>query len=306
MRITINASGQILFGTPIAGLIEHARQAEADGFAGYWINQLSGTDALTVLALLGRATERIELGTAVIPTWGHSPDVLAGQALTAQAASGDRIALGIGLSHEPSVEARYHVPFARPLRHMREYLDVLLPLLHERQVDVVGEIWSCTTEFVVPPSAAPPVIVAALGPKMLKLAGARAEGTILWLVGPRTVAEHIAPSINAAAEAAGRPAPRVVASLPVCVTDDPKGVRETVAMLLAGYNDLPSYRAMLDREGAAGPADVAIIGDEDEVAAGLAAFADAGATEFAAVEFTVNDADAARTRALLKSLAARG
>lgn len=304
MRITINASGQTLFATPIAEFEAHARAAEADGFDGYWVNQLSGTDTMTVLALLGRVTDTMELGTAVIPTWGHSPDVLAGQTLTAQNASGNRIALGIGLAHEPSVLAKYHVPFERPVRHMREYLDVLLPLLNDRTVDAHGEIWSCTTDFVVPPSEVPPVIVAALGPQMLKLAGERVEGTILWLVGPRTVEEHIVPSITAAAEAGGRPAPRVIASLPVCVTDEPGGVRDTVAMILAGYNDLPSYRAMLDREGAAGPADVAIIGDEDEVAAGLAAFADAGATEFAAVEFTLNDADAARTRALLKDLAA--
>jgi len=137
---------------------------------------------------------------------------------------------------------------------------------------------------------------------MLELAGRRTDGTILWLVGPNTVRDHIGPTITAAAEAAGRPAPRVIASVPVCVTDDGEGVRNTVAMILANYNDLPSYRAMLDREGAAGPADVAIIGNEDEVTEGLAAFAAAGATEFAAVEFTLNDEDAARTRALLKSV----
>ena len=302
MRITINASGQTLFATPIAEFEEHARTAEADGFDGYWVNQLSGTDTMTVLALLGRVTERMELGTAVIPTWGHSPDTLAGQALTAQAASGDRIALGIGLAHKPGVEAKCHVPFERPVRHMTEYLDVLLPLLHERKVDTVGDIWSCTTEFVVPPAAPPAVIVAALGPQMLELAGRRTDGTILWLVGPNTVRDHIAPTISAAAAGADRPAPRVIASLPVCVTDDAEGVRNTVAMILANYNDLPSYRAMLDREGAGGPADVAIIGNEDEVTEGLAAFEAAGATEFAAVEFTLNDEDAARTRALLRSV----
>jgi len=304
MRISINASGQTLFATPIAEFEQHARTAEADGFEGYWVNQLSGTDTMTVLALLGRVTERIELGTAVIPTWGRHPQMLAGQALTAQAASGDRIALGIGLAHKPSVEGTLHIPFERPVRHMLEYLDVLLPLLSERTVSTVGEIWSCTTDFVAPPAAAPPVIVAALGPQMLELAGRRTDGTILWLVGPKTVGDHIVPSITAAAEAAGRGAPRVIASLPVCVTDDPEGVRGTVAVMLAGYNDLPSYRAMMDREGVAGPADLAIIGDEDTVAAGLAAFADAGATEFAAVEFTLNDEDAARTRALLKREAA--
>jgi 5,10-methylenetetrahydromethanopterin reductase len=302
MRIGINASSQILFATPVDGLIEHARAAEADGFPSYWLNQTSGSDALTLLAVLGQATEAIELGTAVIPTWPRHPEMLAGQALTAQAASGDRIALGIGLAHKPGVEARYHIPFERPVRHMREYLDVLLPLLDERKVSATGEIWSCDTEMIAPPAAPPAVIVAAMGPQMLRLAGSRADGTILWLVGPDTVRDHIVPTIDAAAEQVGRPKPRVVASVPVCVTDDATAVREAVAMILAGYNDLPSYRAMMDREGADGPADVAIIGNEDEVAAHLARFADAGATDFGAVEFTLNDEDAARTRALLKTL----
>lgn len=302
MRIGINASPQILFGTPVDGLIEHARTAEDDGFPSYWLNQGSGADALTLLAVLGQATERIELGTAVIPTWPRHPEMLAGQALTAQAASGDRIALGIGLAHKPSVEDRYHIPFERPVRHMREYLDVLMPLVEDRKVSVEGEIWSCDTEMIAPPAGPPTVIVAAMGPQMLRLAGRRTDGTILWLVGPKTVEEHIAPTIAAAASETGREAPRVIASVPVCVTDDRTAVHEAVAMILAGYNDLPSYRAMMDREGAEGPADVAIIGDEDEVAAGLAAFADAGSTDFGAVEFTLNDDDAARTRALLKQV----
>lgn len=302
MRIGINASAQILFGTPVDGMIDHARQAEADGFPSYWLNQTSGADALTLLAVLGQSTDQIELGTAVIPTWPRHPEMLAGQALTAQAASGDRIALGIGLAHKPSVEARYHLPFERPVRHMREYLDVLMPLLEERTVSTVGEIWSCDTDLMAPPAAPPAVVVAAMGPQMLRLAGRRTDGTILWLVGPRTVDQHIVPTIAAAAEEAGRPAPRVIASVPVCVTDDRTAAHDAVAMILAGYNDLPSYRAMMDLEGADGPADVAIIGDEDEVTAGLAAFADAGATDFGAVEFTLNDEDAARTRALLRQV----
>jgi F420-dependent oxidoreductase-like protein len=230
--------------------------------------------------------------------------MLAGQALTAQAASGDRIALGIGLAHKPSVEGRYHIPFERPVAHMREYLDILVPLLEERKVSAQGDIWSCDTEFVAPPATAPAVIVAAMGPQMLRLTGRRADGTILWLVGPKTVAEHIAPTINAAAEEAGRAEPRIIGSVPVCVTDDRQAAHDAVAMILAGYNDLPSYRAMMDREGADGPANVAIIGNEDEVATQLQAFADAGSTDFGAVEFTLNDDDAARTRALLKQVQA--
>lgn len=302
MRIGINASSQILFGTPVDELVEHVRAAEAAGFPSYWLNQTSGADALMLLAVLGRETERIELGTAVVPTWTRHPEVLAGQALTAQAASDNRIALGVGLAHKPSVEGRYRIPFERPVRHMREYLDVLLPLLGERKVSAEGEIWSCDSELVAPPAAAPEVIIAAMGPQMLRLAGRRTDGTILWLVGPRTVEDHIVPTIAAAAEEAGRESPRVIASVPVSVTEDAPAVRDAVAMILAGYNDLPSYRAMMDREGAAGPEDVAIIGGEDEAAAGLERFAAAGATDFGAVEFTINDDDATRTRALLERL----
>ena len=302
MRIGINASPQILFGTPVDGLVDHVVAAEEDGFPSYWLNQTSGADALTLLAVLGRATSDIELGTAVVPTWARHPEMLAGQALTAQAATGGRIALGIGLAHQTSVEDRYHIPFERPVRHMREYLDVLVPLLSDRTVSTKGEIWSCDTELMAPPADAPTVIVAAMGPQMLRLAGRRTDGTILWLVGPRTVEDHIVPGISAAASEAGRDTPRVVASVPVCVTGDATAVREAVAVILAGYNDLPSYRAMLDREGADGPADVAIIGDEAEVEAGLRFFAEAGATDFGAVEFTLNDDEAVRTRALLKRL----
>ena len=136
---------------------------------------------------------------------------------------------------------------------------------------------------------------------VLRLAGERADGTILWMTGPATVRGHIVPEITAAAERAGRPAPRVVCQLPVCVTDDPAAVRAGADKLFAIYGQLPSYRAMLDREGAAGPGDVAIVGDEDAVAAGIAAIADAGATDFVAIDFSRDD-DAPRTRALLTSL----
>ncbi len=302
MQIGIHGGAFLLRGAPLDEVAEHTATAEADGFSTCWFNQLTGTDALTLVAAMAGATSRIEFATAVIPTWGHHPDVLAGQALTVQAASGGRLALGIGVAHRPTVEARYHVPFERPVRHLREYLDVLQPLLGERRVDVEGEIWSYTGELTAPPAPAPPVLVAAHGPQFLRLAGKRTDGTILWLVGPRTVAEHIAPTIADAAAEAGRPAPRIVASVPVSVTDRPDEVRSVVGQVLAGYNDLPSYRAMLDREGAGTPADVAVVGDEDAVRAGLAAFAEAGATDFAAVEFGLDPDEVARTRALLKKV----
>jgi len=136
----------------------------------------------------------------------------------------------------------------------------------------------------------------------LEVAGRRTDGTILWMVGPRTVTEHIAPRMTEAAAAAGRGAPRIVCSLPTCVTDDAEAVRSAAATVFEIYGQLPSYRAMLDREGARHPGDVAIIGTEEEVAQQLAGLADAGVTDFSALEFGTSTDEFTRTRALLKSL----
>jgi 5,10-methylenetetrahydromethanopterin reductase len=308
MRIGINGSSHIALGSPVDQIVAHVRQAEDDGFPTYWVAQLATPDALTVLALAGSATTTIELGTAVIATWPRHPLMLAGQALTTQQVAGNRLVLGIGLAHKPSVEASLGVPFERPAKHMDEYLSVLLPALSERRVAFEGEIWSGNADSLPGPAGvtAPSVMLAAMGPRMLELAGSRTDGTILWLSGPRTIAEQISPAVTDAAERASRPAPRIVASVPVCVTDQPERVRSTIAQVLVGYNDLPSYRAVMDREGVDGPADVSVVGDEDQVAAGLARFADAGATDFSAVEFVTNDDEVTRTRALLKRLAHDG
>lgn len=302
MRIGIHGGSLLITGAAVGDVTAHAVEAEADGFPTYWVPQSGGTDALTLIAVLGTATSTIEFATAVIPTWGRHPYVLAGQALTVQAATGNRLALGIGVAHKPSVEDRYHIPFERPVRHLREYLDVLQPLLADRQADVVGEIWSYTGDLLAPPADAPPVLVAALGPQFLRLTGRRADGTVLWLVGPTTVADHIVPTITDAADEAGRSAPRVVASVPLSVTDRPDEVRSFISEILTGYDTLPSYRAVLDREGAARAGDVALIGNEDEVREGLARFAAAGATDFAAVEIGLDGEEFARTRALLKEI----
>jgi 5,10-methylenetetrahydromethanopterin reductase len=302
MRIGINGSGLVALASPVERIVEHAREAEADGFATYWVAQLATPDALTVLAAVGPATTQIELGTAVISTWPRHPLMLAGQALTTQELAGNRLLLGIGLAHKPSVESTLRIPFERPARHMDEYLSVLVPALSERRVHFEGDIWSGVVEALPGPSSVTPpsVMLAAMGPRMLDLAGARTDGTILWLSGPRTIAEQIRPALVAAADRAGRSDPRIVASVPVCVTDEPERVRSTIAEVLAGYNDLPSYRAVMDREGAAGPADVSLVGSEDEVSEGLERFATSGTTDFSAVEFVTNDDEVVRTRQLLR------
>ena len=184
---------------------------------------------------------------------------------------------------------------------MAEYLSILLPLLHGEQASYEGPTMRAAIGLSTPRIGPVPVLLAALGPQMLKLAGERADGTILWMTGPATVRDYIAPTINAAAAAAGRPAPRVVCILPVCVTDDAPAAKARAASELEIYGLLPSYRAMLDREGAAGPADVAIVGDEDTVASQITALADCGVTDFGAAEFATGS-DRERTRTLLKQL----
>jgi F420-dependent oxidoreductase-like protein len=191
--------------------------------------------------------------------------------------------------------------FEQPVRHMREYLSILMPLLHEGAVDSTGETMRASLALNVADRQPPPVLLAALGPKMLELAGAVADGTVTWMTGPSTLAQHTVPTITQAAERAGRPAPRVMVSLPVCVTDDVAAARERAASEFQVYGFLPSYRAMLDREGAEGPADVAIVGDSGTVEKAVRQLADTGVTDFVASIFGQRD-DRARTRELLRSL----
>ncbi|HEX9063918.1 MAG TPA: TIGR03564 family F420-dependent LLM class oxidoreductase [Streptosporangiaceae bacterium] len=277
--------------------------AAEDGFASAWMANIFGLDALTALAVAGQGVPGIEIGTAVVPTYPRHPAVLAQQALTTALALEGRLALGIGLSHKIVIEDMYGYGFDAPASHMSEYLSVLLPLLGGENVRFEGTRLKASIGLTAPRSGEVPVLLAALAPRMLKLAGQRTAGTILWMTGPATVRDYIAPTIIAAAEEAGRPAPRIVCILPVCVTDDPDAARARAAKVFEIYGQLPSYRAMLDREGAQGPADVAIVGSEDTVAAQITALADCGVTDFVAGEFATGP-DRVRTRNLLKSLIA--
>jgi 5,10-methylenetetrahydromethanopterin reductase len=286
---------------PMTALREQLQRAADQGFASAWMSNIFGVDALTALAVAGCGVPGIEVGTAVVPTYPRHPAALAQQARTVAAAVDGRLVLGIGPSHRIVIEDMFGYDYGKPILHMREYLDVLLPLLDGQPVAVTGTTVRANIGLTTPNPGRVPVLLAALGPQMLRLAGERTDGTVLWMTGPATVRDHIVPTITAVAQAAGRPSPRVVCSLPVCVTSDPDGARERATQIFAIYGELPSYRAMLDREGAAGPAEVAIVGDEDTVAAQIGALADAGVTDFAAVEFT-GGADGARTRALLRTL----
>jgi 5,10-methylenetetrahydromethanopterin reductase len=282
-------------------LADQVRQAADDGFASAWISNIFGLDALTALAVAGSQVPGIELGTAVVPTYPRHPAVLAQQALTTALALQGRLALGIGLSHKIVIEDMYGLSFDKPARHMSEYLSILLPLLDGQPASFDGETVQGHIQLSTPRVAKVPLLLAALAPHMLRLAGERADGTILWMTGPATVRDYVVPAITAAAKDAGRPSPRVVCVLPVCVTDDAAASRAAANKVFSIYGQLPSYRAMLDREGAAGPGDVAITGDEKTVAAEIMSLADAGVTDFVAGAYA-QGADKQRTRDLLKSL----
>jgi len=266
-----------------------ARLADV-GIETAWASQIFALDALTTMAAAAREVPGIHFGTAVVPTYPRHPVMLAAQALTVQAASGGRLTLGIGLSHQMVIENVFGMSFDKPARHMAEYLEILMPSLRGEQVTYVGETMKASTFGPLGVDApAPDVLVAALGTVMLRIAGRMATGTITWMTGPVTIEEHIIPTINAAAAEAGRPVPQVGVGLPVCVTDDAAAARATAAEVFAVYGHLPSYRAMLDREGVAGPADVAIVGSSSEVADQVRRLSDIGATDFCGAPFGSGD-----------------
>ena len=250
-----------------------------------WSSQIFGPDTLTVLAMIGRELGDLDLGTAVIPVQPRHPSMLAAQARTVQDAIGGRLTLGVGLSHQVIVEGLWGIPFERPVQYLREYLAALAPMLRAEPVSVHGEFVSATAAGVIGPTDVTPpgLVVAALGPKMLALAGSVADGTVLWMTGRRTIAEHITPTITAAADAAGRPHPKIICSLPVVVTDDAAAGRQRVNETFALYATLPSYAAMLDREGVTDPAGVALIGSRESVLDQLHGLAQAGVSEFSVV-----------------------
>ncbi|WP_020390041.1 TIGR03564 family F420-dependent LLM class oxidoreductase [Kribbella catacumbae] len=277
MRLGL-AVGDVRGPASLDDVVQQTREA-ADGFATAWISQALGSDALTALAVAGREVDGIELGTAVVPVAQRHPLVLASQALTVQAATANRLTLGIGAGISLMVGGMYGLPTDRPVQRMREYLQVLRPLLRGEAVDFDGETLKAVGSVQLPEAQAPQVLLAALGPAMLRVAGEFADGVVTWMTGPRTLADHIVPSVTKSAADAGRPAPRVVAGLAVCVTDDEQGVRARFAEQFALAGQVPEYRAMLDREGARTPADVLLAGTESVVSRAIERIAATGATD---------------------------
>ncbi|CAE7149479.1 GALNS [Symbiodinium necroappetens] len=258
-------------------VIAVAKNAENAGLDNVWLANIFSFDAITTLALIGRETQRIGLGTAVTPTYPRHPTAIAQQALTTAAATNNRFTLGIGLSHKVVIEDMLGMSYDKPAKHMREYLSVLMPLARGEQANFEGEQYRVRgVALDVPGAERLPVVIAGLGPVMLKLAAQLADGTNTWMVGPKTMDGHILPALHDA----GNADPTVVAGMPIVLTTNVDAAKEKIAKELTIYGQLPSYRAMLDREGAAGPADIAIVGDENQLRGEIKRFADMGVTDF--------------------------
>jgi 5,10-methylenetetrahydromethanopterin reductase len=279
-----------------AEVVADARRAEDEGFASAWSVHFSRAyDALTTLAVAGTVTSRIELGVGIVPTYPRHPLALAQQAATAQAFCGGRLTLGVGVSHRPVIEGIHGLPYASPAAHMREYLTVLGPLLRGETVAFQGEHYKVDGGFAVPGTSPVSVLVGALSPRMVQAAGELADGVITWLAGTRTLASSIVPTLQAASGSASR----VVAALPVAVTDDPDTARAAAEEAFGRYNGMENYRRLFEREGVSSVGELAVVGTEADVEKQLRRYADVGVTDLWPAVFPAGDP---RTHALLAGL----
>jgi F420-dependent oxidoreductase-like protein len=290
-----------------------ARWAEAEGLATVWIPQIPDEfDALTAATLVGAATTRIEIGTAVVPVQPRHPIALAQQVLSVQAVCEGRLALGLGVSHHWVIDEMLGLPYERPVPTMRSYLDVLDQALRgPGPVDVENEMFRIHNPLDITDVAPTPVLLAALGPLMLRLCGERADGTILWMADERAIGTHVVPNLARAATEAGRPSPRVVAGVPVCLCADHE-VEAAVARtnrILAEAEVSPNYQKLLDHGDAKSVGDILVAGSEAAIVKRLRAFADAGVTDLSVRVVPIGDnreeliSSSKRTRGLLGSLA---
>ncbi len=294
--------------SPVESCIRDLTQARDEGFARLWVTQMPfDVDLLTVLAAAFREVPDIEVASGVVPIQNQHPTLLAQRALTLNIIGDGRFTLGIGVTHRAVTEGMWGISWDRSVKRLSEYLDGLLPLLAKEQADATGELVTTRGALQIPNAPTPQVYVAALGPQMLRVAGRRTAGTITWMTGPKTLREHVGPTLRAAAAAAGRAdgSVAVAAALPVSVTDDVTKARSLAAEQFAMYGHLPSYRAMLDREGFSGPEDAALIGDEATVSGQLDELRDAGVDEFVGIAFDTSTEAGQRTRACLRAWESR-
>jgi F420-dependent oxidoreductase-like protein len=292
-------------GDRLAGLIADGRAAEDAGFASFWIPQVPGyLDAMTAIALLGQVTERIEIGSAVIPVQTRHPIAMAQQALTTQSACEGRFALGLGTSHHWIVDGQLGLPYERPAHLMRNYLEVITAAFAgPGPVDAENDTYRVHSPMDVAEPMPMPILIAALGPTMLRIAGEQTSGTILWMADERAIGDHVAPRITSAATGAGRPAPRIVAGVPValCSNAELDDARAYASEVLGHAEFSPNYVRLLEHGDAADVGDTMAAGDERAVLTRLRRYRDAGVTDLAARIVPLGADPAARTASRMRT-----
>jgi F420-dependent oxidoreductase-like protein len=307
MGLDIKATVGYGLGTGVRNIesaLEEAKWAAAIGFDSFWISQIFGVDPIVALAVIGREVPEIkEFGTSVVPLVGRHPLALASSARTANAATRGRFTLGVGPSHKIVVEHIFGETYERPFTWTKEFVEALAPLLNDQPADVAGEIISTHGSLTIDATRCP-LLLAALGPKMLQLAGALTDGTSLASCGPKMIREHVAPIINEGASVAGRPTPRIQAMVGVAVTDNAEALREQWRNSNAGYDQLPTYRRALDLEGVVSGADLSLLGSWNQIEEGLNEYVAAGVTDLRIMIASNDDETNRRTKeALANALA---
>ena len=269
-------------GTTLASIDEArkvARYANDAGFDSLWISHAKAVDSIVALACVADQTPDLsELGTSVVPIFGRHPIGLAQLAMTAQSALGDRFTLGIGAGSRRPVEEELGLDWDRPFGFTSEFIEGLQPLLRGEAADIDGDLVTTRAQLGIS-AADTPILLAALGPRMLTLAGQRVAGTSLGQCGPRTIASYVAPTINAAADQAGAAVPRIMALVRICVTDKPAAAYELAREISSFYAAIPSYANVIAKEGVSEPADLHLIGSWEHILDGLGAYAEAGVTD---------------------------
>ena len=298
----------------VSKLLDDIEWAESAGLDTAWMPQVPNDfDCLTMVSLMGARTSRIELGTAVVPLQAQHPIALARQALSVHAGTGGRLALGVGPSHHWIVRDMLGLPYEKPAAYTRDYLEVLnKALAGPGDVDVENDSFTVHNPTVLGADSPMPVLVAALGPVMLQIAGELADGTVLWMADERAIGDHIAPRINKAADNAGRPAPRIVAGIPVCLCANSEidAAKERANRILAEAETSPNYQKLLDRGDARDVGDLTAAGDEEAILARFRQFADAGVTDLSVRLLPIGEtrdeliASKYRTREVISQLAA--
>jgi F420-dependent oxidoreductase-like protein len=261
--------------------IEQAKRAHELGVRQIWLAQRADYDAIALAGLIGAAVPGLGVGTSVVPINPRHPLIVASLAQTAQAASHGNFSLGLGLGARQIERQTFGVDWSNTIERLREHLTILRAVFDSGSVDIRGTQLSANPAFpvTVAGGAPVPVYVAAMGPKALRVTGELADGTLPYLAGPRTIEEFIAPAITKAAADAGRPTPRVIAAVPVLVSDDVDAARANAVEQLGFYETIPSYRNVIAREGVDNITDLAAIGTRESVLRQLRRYLDAGATD---------------------------